>query len=325
MKKQNALRIVFTALLCLLIALGICSCTTTPEEGEQTEAKYFKVTFNSAYGSEVSEQRVLENEKVIRPEDPVRNGYVFKSWQYNGKAWSFSHDKVTADITLIATWEAADAVYVIENGYVTGCKQYFETMVVPSTNNGIDIVGIGDGAFTDVDKGTVTKIILPESVTAIGNNAFKDCSDIDIEVKGALTLVGESAFENCNGLTDVKFGNELDNIPFNAFKGCSSLKSIILPASLTLISENAFEDCSSIAYMVMHSSTATVENNAFGGCDALKVLYYHGTEDQLSQTSIASSNSAIEKATRFFYSKDEPAEAGAYWRYDENGKIKLWT
>ncbi len=325
MKKQTAFRFVFTALLCLVMALGICSCDNTPDESEQTEAKYFKVTFNSAYGSHVSEQRVLENEKASRPEDPVRNGYVFKSWQYKGTDWSFSHDKVTEDITLVATWEAADAVYVIENGYVTGCKQYFETMAVPSTNNGIDVVGIGDGAFADVDKGTVTKIILPESVRAIGNNAFKDCSDIEIEVKGALTLVGESAFEGCNGLSAVTFGNELNDIPFNAFKGCSSLKSVILPASLTLISENAFEDCSSITYMVMHSSTITVENNAFGGCDALKVLYYHGTEDQLAQTSIASSNTAIEKAARFFYSKDKPTESGSFWHYDDSGKIKLWT
>ena len=325
MKKRSTKRLILAALLCLVIALGVCACDSASDKAEETEAKYFKVTFNSAYGSDVSEQRVLENEKVTRPENPVRNGYVFKSWQYNGKDWRFSQDKVTEDITLIATWEAADAVYVIENGYVTGCKQYFETMVVPSSNDGIAIVGIGDGAFADVDKGTVTKIVLPESVTAIGNNAFKDCSDIEIEVKGSLTLVGEGAFEGCNGLNEVTFGNELANVPFNAFKGCSSLKSIILPASLTLISENAFEDCSSVTYMIMHSSTATIENNAFGGCDALKVLYYHGTEEQLANTSIASSNSAIEKATRFFYSKDEPTASGSFWHYDDNGKIKLWT
>ncbi|MBE6535472.1 MAG: hypothetical protein E7677_02485 [Ruminococcaceae bacterium] len=323
MKKQNVLRSVFTALLCLFIALSICSCDNGSDEGAETEAKYYKVTFNSSYGSDVPEQRVLEGEKATRPESPTRNGYVFKEWQYNGSDWNFSH-KVTEDMTLVASWERADAVYVIENGYVTGCKQYFETMVVPSSNNGIPVVGIDDGAFASIDKETVRKIVLPESVSAIGNNAFKDCSDIEIEVNGALTLVGESAFENCNGLAAVKFGNELDNIPFNAFKGCSSLSSVILPASLTLISENAFEDCSSLAYLIIHSSTSAVENNAFAGCTALSAVYYHGTQEQFASMIIDSSNTPLTEATRLFYSKDKPTGEGNFWHYDDNGKIKLW-
>lgn len=323
MKKQNIFKLVFTALLCLVIAFGICSCDNESDEDAESEAKYYKVTFNSAYGSDVPEQRVPENEKATRPEDPIRNGYVFKSWQYNGKDWSFS-SKVTEDITLVASWEKAEAVYVIENGYVTGCKQYFSTMAVPSTNNGISVVGIADGAFMNINKETVKKIVLPESVTAIGNNAFKDCSDIEIEVNGALTLIGESAFENCNGLTEIKFGNELGNISFNAFKGCSSLKALIFPASLTLISENAFEDCSSLAYIVIHSSTATVENNAFGGCNALSAVYYHGTEEQFNSMSVDTSNNPLTDATRLYYSKDKPTDEGNFWYYDTNGKIKLW-
>ena len=323
MKKQTVFRLVFTALLCLIIALGACSCDNKSDEGEESEVKYYKVTFNSAYGSDVPDQRVLENEKATRPEDPTRNGYVFKSWQYNGKDWSFSSN-VTEDITLVASWERADAVYVIENGYVTGCKQYFTTMAVPSTNNGIPVVGIADGAFMNINTEVVEKIVLPESVTAIGNNAFKDCTNVKIEVNGALTLIGEGAFENCNGLTEVKFGNELNNIPFNAFKGCSSLKALILPASLTLISENAFEDCTSVAYMIIHSSTATIENNAFAGCNALSAVYYHGTEEQFNSIDLDPSNSPLTGATRLYYSKDKPTDDGNFWCYDDSGKIKLW-
>ena len=323
MKKHSIFRTVFAALLCLTIVLGICSCTGGSDGETANEAKYYKVTFNSSYGSDVPEQRVLENERAARPEDPTRNGYVFKSWQYNGKDWSFS-SKVTEDMTLVASWEKADAVYVIEDGYIMGCKQYFTTMAVPSSNNGVPVVGIGDGAFESIDKSTVKKIVLPESVCAIGNNAFKGCSDVEIVVNGALTLIGESAFEGCNGLAEIKFGNELDNIPFSAFKGCSSLKSLVLPASLTLISENAFEDCSSVAYVIIHSSTATVENNAFDGCGALAAVYYHGTDEQFNSASIDESNSALREATRLYYSKDKPTDEGNFWYYDDNGKIKIW-
>ena len=331
MKKHSILRTVFLASVCLLIILGICSCNTTQEDAASTEAKYFKVTFNSLGGSEVSEQRVLENEKISCPDAPVRDGYVFEHWEHAGKEWSFSYDKVTEDITLVASWIDASQVYEhrqadgINGKYITGCKQFFASMPIPSAIDGIPVIGIDDGAFADVDSETVQKIILPSSVTAIGNNAFKGCADIEIVVNGALTLIGESAFEGCSGLSAIKLGNELDNLPFNAFKECTALKHVVLPSSLTLISENAFEDCSSLAYIVMHSNTVTVEDNAFGGCTNLKTVYYHGTQAQLDEISIATSNSPLTDANYFFYSKDEPAEAGAYWRYDENGKIKLWT
>ena len=323
MKRQNVLKLVLSALLCLVIALCVSSCDSDKNESTATEAKYYKVTFNSSYGSDVPEQRVLEGEKATSPEAPTRNGYVFKSWQYNGSDWSFSR-KVTEDMTLVASWEKADAVYTIENGYVTGCKQYFEVMAIPSSNNGIPVVGIADDAFAQIDKETVRKIVLPESVTAIGNGAFKNCSDVEIEVNGALTLIGESAFESCNGLSEIKFGNELSNIPFNAFKGCSELKSVVLPSSLTLISENAFEDCSALSYIILPSSTMTVENNAFAGCTALSAVYYHGTAEEFDAMSIDPSNTPLTEATRLFYSKDKPTGDGKFWYYDDNGKIKLW-
>ncbi len=66
--------------------------------------KECKVMFDSNGGSLVKNQAVKENGQVIKPEDPVRDGYTFKEWTYNDKAYDFQ-TKVNEDITLKASWE----------------------------------------------------------------------------------------------------------------------------------------------------------------------------------------------------------------------------
>ena len=69
--------------------------------------KEFTVFFNSNEGSEVQPQTVKEGEKIIRPDDPIFNGYEFSGW-YKETAftndWEFNTDIVIADMTLYAKW-----------------------------------------------------------------------------------------------------------------------------------------------------------------------------------------------------------------------------
>jgi uncharacterized repeat protein (TIGR02543 family) len=71
----------------------------------------FTVTFDAAGGAPAPEsQSVVKGEKVSKPADPAKTGYVFDGW-YNGTtAWNFSAGTVTAAITLTARWIGAVAV-----------------------------------------------------------------------------------------------------------------------------------------------------------------------------------------------------------------------
>ena len=40
----------------------------------------------------------------IKPADPVRPGYTFTGWWYNGESWNFETDTVSGDLTLTAGW-----------------------------------------------------------------------------------------------------------------------------------------------------------------------------------------------------------------------------
>ena len=73
--------------------------------GEDT--KYI-VKFDTDGGSVIDDVEVNENEKVIEPTTPVKDGYIFKEWQLDGKTYDFNLD-VTSDLVLKAIYDKSDA------------------------------------------------------------------------------------------------------------------------------------------------------------------------------------------------------------------------
>ena len=62
------------------------------------------VTFDRADGTDPTVITVEDGNPAVRPEDPVRDGYVFLGWTLDGRAYDFSAP-VTGDLTLTAEWE----------------------------------------------------------------------------------------------------------------------------------------------------------------------------------------------------------------------------
>ena len=77
------------------------------------EALKYVVTFDSNGGSYVEPQRVEFLRTALRPNDPVRSGYVFAGW-YMNEALTTPYDfslTITQDITLYARWVSTDNYY----------------------------------------------------------------------------------------------------------------------------------------------------------------------------------------------------------------------
>ena len=67
----------------------------------------YTVTFDYGYeGMETATVKVLEGQKVAKPDDPTREGYVFRGW-FNGDAAYDFDAAVKGDLVLTATWEKA--------------------------------------------------------------------------------------------------------------------------------------------------------------------------------------------------------------------------
>lgn len=67
----------------------------------------YVVNFQTGEGSTVAPQTVARNNKVIRPADPIREGYSFVGWYKDTSfttVWLFESDVVTTNTTLYARW-----------------------------------------------------------------------------------------------------------------------------------------------------------------------------------------------------------------------------
>lgn len=112
-----------------------------------------------------------------------------------------------------------------------------KTIVIPDT-----ITKIGNSAFMDFYG--LEYINIPDSVTVIGDNAFNGCTELaSITIPYSVTEIGDSAFRYCSSLQSVSLSEGLESIGDYAFGGDYVLSNITLPNSLNDISPTAFFDC----------------------------------------------------------------------------------
>ncbi len=79
---------------------------------------------------------------------------------------------------------------------------------------------------------SITSVIIPNSVTTIGENAFSDCSGLtSVTIPDSVTSIGRDGFSYCGSLTSVTIPNSVTSIGRAAFKNCSGLASIICNAT----------------------------------------------------------------------------------------------
>lgn len=110
--------------------------------------------------------------------------------------------------------------------------------------------------------------ILPNYVTKIGNNAFKDCSDItSIVIPDSVTEIGNFAFTGCTSITFIAIPNSVTEIGEGAFSNCTSLFSIKIPERVNSIKRETFSSCTSLSAIDIPESVKGIGEAAFSGCN----------------------------------------------------------
>ncbi len=81
----------------------------------------------------------------------------------------------------------------------------------------------------------ITTVIIPESVTAIGESAFRYCTSIkSIVIPDHVVTIDRYAFGECTSLTTITLGTMVESIGDNAFYDCKSLSTVINNSSLEI-------------------------------------------------------------------------------------------
>lgn len=135
-------------------------------------------------------------------------------------------------------------------------------IILPET-----ITVIGDNSFAKAEK--LKEITIPESVTAIGGEAFADTSLTKITIPSTIKYLGRAAFWKCEKLKKVTFEEGLESIGKWAFQE-SGLKQAVLPEGLITIKQAAFSKCLSLKNVTIPASVAKIGSGVFSGCDSLK-------------------------------------------------------
>jgi hypothetical protein len=89
----------------------------------------------------------------------------------------------------------------------------------------------------------LTTINLPATLRKIGDEAFIDCTSLSSLDIPNVTEIGQLAFAQCVGLTEVSIPDSVTTIGAEAFLGCANLTSIFIPDTATTIGSRAFEQC----------------------------------------------------------------------------------
>lgn len=118
-------------------------------------------------------------------------------------------------------------------------------------------------------KKTLVSVILPNSLTSIGQSAFYLNENIKtIYIGNLITNIGAESFKGCYGLTTVTMGNSVTTIQAEAFNYCYLLKDITLSENITYIGEQAFRQ--SLIEKVVFPNSMTTITDGFRECNSLK-------------------------------------------------------
>ena len=148
----------------------------------------------------------------------------------------------------------------IENGELVEYTGKGGDVVIPDS-----VTSIGEKAFYDCHR--LTSISIPDSVTSIGDGAFEGCRNLTIiNIPDSVTHVGESAFSGCKALVNRNGFVIIRNVLYN-YEG--KAKSITIPDNVTSIWDCAFSECSSLTNISIPDSVTSIGDNAFSECESL--------------------------------------------------------
>ena len=150
------------------------------------------------------------------------------------------------DLSTETTEEELKEAFVDGRG-VKYSKDGRKLLKVPGELSGA--YSVKEGTRTICDRAfsfcrSLSEIVIPSSVTSIGECAFVACCSLsEIVIPSSVTSIGNGAFSSCRSLSEIVIPSSVTSIDDGAFYGCDSLSEIVIPSSVTSIGDSAFYKC----------------------------------------------------------------------------------
>lgn len=215
----------------------------------------------SLYGGSVSAADFTDQAVAYEADDSA-----YQSQFYKGVYYSWTKNDTNDGVILLTAWNTAGFPEVIE---------------LPATREidgkELPVVGLAADLFNIRSNGTVRNVIVPDTVTTIGEGAFESCKNLEsIVLSKRLQEIYREAFHNCTKLKSIVLPNTMKKIGISAFEGCHSLSSVTLGTSLREIGIWAFNDCPSLKSITIPANVTYIGAKAFGSTP-ITVYGYSGS------------------------------------------------
>ncbi len=152
-------------------------------------------------------------------------------------------------------------------------REDITSIIIPNT-----VTHIGQDAFSGCRR--LTSILIPNSVTDIHNRAFSWCARLNsITIPKSVTFIGTGVFNACSELKSIKVDD--DNQVYDSRGNCNAVihtktntliagcSTTQIPNSISRIGDQAFWTCHGLKSIVIPNSVTSIDNEAFYECDGL--------------------------------------------------------
>ncbi|WP_172916266.1 leucine-rich repeat domain-containing protein [Capnocytophaga canimorsus] len=155
-----------------------------------------------------------------------------------------------------------EGVTFIEGSAFYSCKT-LATITLPQT-----LTEIGESAFKSCHK--LNNVVIPDGVKQLKSDAFSDCRELaTITLSNQLTHIGDTAFNGCGKLASIELPETLEEMGISAFSDCKALTSITIPNKVTELSNSLFWGCSNLASITIGEEVTTIGEEVFRDCAKL--------------------------------------------------------
>lgn len=155
-----------------------------------------------------------------------------------------------------------NSIYAEHSEYITKIE----------VGDGIEEIGSYGLAFLS----KATELVIPESLTTLGNAALQDCNLLqNVRIRGkdhkggfdltCVTAIKNYAFSGCYSMERIDLSESLTGLlGKQCFANCRKLESITVPGGITVIGEECFKNCSAL-YYVFIKGAPTIDSRSLGG------------------------------------------------------------
>ena len=164
--------------------------------------------------------------------------------------------------TLFQTHEYVNGNCKHENCRVTS-EEFFDFKLLGNDTYSIKVKDAGNIP----NNVTIPSTHLGKAITVLENSAFENCTNLtSVVIPDSVTNIGADAFENCTNLTSVVIGDNVTMVGITTFKDCTNLTSVVIGDGVTSIGTAMFKDCKNLTNVVIGNSVTEIGAYAFENC-----------------------------------------------------------